>query len=329
LGYLGIVTHSLVEEEHRQVNFMARGIYHATLINTVSPTYAREIMTPAEGAGLDGMLRYRHSDVYGVLNGLDYEGWNPATDARLARNFDASCLEQRIQNKRALQARANLSQRDDVPLVAMVTRLDWQKGQDIIDHVIRLLMNDHAGEAQMVVLGTGTREYEEMLARMADEHAAKMKAFLYYDADLARLIYAGSDLFLMPSLFEPCGLGQMIAMCYGSVPVVRATGGLADTVQDGVTGFTFDDYSGPACWQALQRAINIFNVDRDGWRAIQHTGMAADFSWERSALGYQQLYERAIARMSAEQLPLRPFPPYVAHTHARQAGSISSTSQSS
>lgn len=295
--YLDIITHGLIEEEYGRVNFMARGIYHATLINTVSPTYAREIMTPAGGAGLDRLLRYRSFDVHGILNGLDYETWNPATDTRLARPYDASCIESRIHSKRALQTRANLPQRDDVPLVAMISRLDWQKGLDITGHVIHTLMNNYAGEAQFVVLGTGRPEYERMLARLADYHKGKMRAFLVYDADLAPLIYAGSDIFVMPSLFEPCGLGQMIAMRYGSVPVVRATGGLADTVQDGINGFTFDDYSSAAFWQALQRAIYIYNVDRESWQVIQRAGMAADFSWERSAYGYQQLYEWAIARM--------------------------------
>jgi starch synthase len=296
-SYLDVITHSLAEEDHGRVNFMARGIYHATLINTVSPTYSREIMTPEGGAGLDGLLRYRHFDVHGILNGLDYEVWNPSVDSRLARHFDVSDLDARLQNKRALQSRANLPQRDDVPLVAMVSRLDWQKGLDISGHVIHQLMNSYAGEAQFVVLGTGAPEYETMLAHMADYHKEKMTAFLYYDADLAPLIYGGSDVFLMPSRFEPCGLGQLIAMRYGSVPVVRATGGLADTVQDGITGFTFDHYSSEAFWQALQRAIYIYNVDRESWRAIQRTGMQADFSWERSAHGYQQLYEWAIARM--------------------------------
>jgi len=295
--YLDIITHGLIEEEHGRVNFMARGIYHATLINTVSPTYAREIMNPQGGAGLDGLLRYRHFDVHGILNGLDYDVWNPASDTRLARQYDVASLADRIHNKRALQARANLPQRDDVPLVAMVSRLDWQKGLDITGHVIHLLMNNAAGEAQVVVLGTGMPEYESRLAYLADYHREKMRAFMFYDADLAPLIYAGSDMFIMPSLFEPCGLGQMIAMRYGSVPVVRATGGLADTVQDGISGFTFDDYGSEPFWQALQRAIYIYNVDREGWRAIQRAGMAADYSWERSAYGYQQLYEWAIARM--------------------------------
>jgi starch synthase len=297
LDYLDIVTHGLIEEDYGRINFMARGIYHATLINTVSPTYAREIMTPEGGAGLDSLLRYRHFDVHGILNGLDYEVWNPAIDPRLASNYDMRSLEERIHNKRALQARAGLPERDDVPLVAMVSRLDWQKGLDITGHVIHLLMNSHAGDAQLVVLGTGAPEIEGTLRHLADYHKIKMKAFLFYDADLAPLIYAGSDIFIMPSRFEPCGLGQLIAMRYGSVPVVRATGGLADTVQDGITGFTFDNYSSEAFWQALQRAIYIYNIDREGWRAIQRTGMQADFSWERSAHGYQQLYEWAIARM--------------------------------
>ncbi len=295
--YLQLVTHSLNEEGYDEVNFMARGIHHATLVNTVSPTYAREIMTPAGGAGLDGLLRHRSYDVHGILNGLDYDDWNPQTDPQLARPFSAERLGDRLENKRALQARAGLPQRDDVPLVAMVTRLDWQKGLDITGHVLHLLLNNQAGDAQFVVLGTGAPEYEQMLAELTGYHRTRSAAFLTYAADLAPLIYGGSDMFLMPSRFEPCGLGQLIAMRYGSVPVVRATGGLADTVQDGVTGFTFNAYSSDAFWQALQRSIFIYNVDRPAWRAIQRNGMAADFSWQRSALGYQQLYEWAIARM--------------------------------
>jgi starch synthase len=296
-NYLGLVTHGLAEEAYGQVNFMARGIYHATLVNTVSPTYAREIMTSAGGAGLDGLLRHRAYDVHGILNGLDYAVWDPAADRRLAAPFTADTLEARRANKRALQQRAGLPQRDDVPLVAMVSRLDWQKGLDITGHVVHLLMNGGAGEAQFVVLGTGQPEYEAMFAQLAGYHRDKLAAFLTYDARLAPLIYAGSDLFLLPSLFEPCGLGQLIAMRYGSVPVVRATGGLADTVQEAVTGFTFNDYSAEAFWQALQRALYIYNVDRESWRAIQRNGMSADFSWPRSAQGYQQLYEWALARV--------------------------------
>jgi starch synthase len=294
--YLGIQTHSLAEEAYGEVNFMARGIYHATLVNTVSPTYAREIMTPEGGVGMDGLLRHRHYDVHGILNGLDYDVWDPTSDRRLASPFDTRRLENRAHNRRALQARATLPLRDNIPLVAMISRLDWQKGLNITGHVIHLLMNGFAGDAQFIVLGTGAPEYESMFARLAGYHREKMTAYLDYDAGFAPLIYGGSDMFIMPSRFEPCGLGQLIAMRYGSVPVVRATGGLADTVSDGITGFTFYDYSADAFWQALQRAIYIYNVDKESWRTMQYNGMIADFSWQRSAQGYQQLYEWAIAR---------------------------------
>ncbi len=295
-NYLQLLTHRLNEEGYGEVNFMARGIHHATLINTVSPTYAREIMTSDGGGGMDGLLRHRSYDVHGILNGLDYEVWNPAADDRLAQKFDIDHLENRQANKHALQARAGLPQRDDVPLLSMVTRLDWQKGIDLTGRVLHLLMNNYAGEAQFVVLGTGAPEYEAMLAQITSYHRQKSAAFLTYAPDLAPLIYGGADMFLMPSRFEPCGLGQLIAMRYGNVPVVRATGGLADTVQDGVTGFSFYNFAADDFWQAVQRAIFIYRADRETWRAIQHNGMQADFSWERSAHGYQQLYEWAIAR---------------------------------
>jgi starch synthase len=296
--YLGVITNALAEEPYGEVNFMARGIYHATVINTVSPTYAREILTPDGGAGLDSLLRYRRHDIHGILNGLDYEEWDPATDTSLAQKFDAEHLDDRRHNKRALQARAGLPVRDDVPLIAMVSRLDWQKGLDIIGHALHLLMNNFSGDAQFVVLGSGSPKYIDMFRQLASYHTDKLAAFLnVFDNNLAHLIYGGSDMFLMPSLFEPCGLGQLIAMRYGSVPIVRATGGLADTVQPGATGFTFDDYSSEALWQALQRALHIYRVDPENWRALQNAGLAADFSWQRSARGYQQLYEWAIARL--------------------------------
>ena len=297
LNFLALITHNLAEEPYGTVNFMARGIYHATILNTVSPTYGREIMTWEGGAGLHELLRFRHTDVHGILNGMDYDVWNPQTDKNLARPFDASDLDARLENKRALQQKLGLPQRDDVPLVGMVTRLDGQKGLEIVGHVVHLLMNNAAGEAQFVVVGTGDSRYEDMFRRLAGYHRNKMRAILAYAGDLAPLVYGGSDMFLMPSLFEPCGLGQMIAMRYGSVPVVRATGGLADTVHNGVTGFVFDPFSADAFWNALRNAIYIYNVDRESWRAIQHNGMTSDFSWRNSALGYQQLYEMALAKM--------------------------------
>jgi starch synthase len=297
LDYLGVHTHRITEERPGEVNFMARGIYHATMITTVSPTYAREILTTEGGRGLDGLLRYRHFDVHGILNGLDYATWNPATDPYLAAPFDATTLERRTANKRALQGRAGLPQRDDVPLVAMVTRLDGQKGLDIAGHVLHLLMNGYAGEAQAVVLGSGEPRHEAMLRHLAGYHRGRMASFVGYDAGLAPLIYGGSDIFLMPSLFEPCGLSQLIAMRYGSVPVVRATGGLADTVRAGVTGFSFTNYSADEFWNALREALALCRADGAGWRALQRQGMTTDYSWETSARSYQQVYEWAIARV--------------------------------
>ena len=298
VNYLGVQTQALSEEGYGQVNFMARGIYHATMINAVSPTYAREIMTPQGGNGLDGLLRYRHYDVHGILNGIDYELWNPSTDPHIAQHFDSSRMQDRIDNKLFLQQRLGLPQRADVPLVAMVSRLDKQKGLDIVGHALHLMLNNSAGDAQFVVLGTGARHYEEMFGSLARYHRSKMVAILNYSADLAPLIYAGSDIFLMPSLFEPCGLGQLIAMRYGSIPVVRATGGLADTVRDGITGFSFYEFTSGDLWNALARAMYIYYNDKDSWRAIQRHGMNSDFSWENSARGYQQLYEWAIARQN-------------------------------
>jgi starch synthase len=295
--YMGLLTHGLYEERYGEVNFMARGIYHATMISTVSPTYAREILGRSGGGGLDGLLRHRHFDVHGIVNGLDYAVWDPATDSHLAATFDVRSLDRRRENKRALQARAGLPLRDDVPLVAMVTRLDWQKGVDITGHVLHLLMNGYAGEAQCVILGSGAPHYEGMLRHLADYHRGRMTAFFGYDAALAPLIYGGSDLFLMPSLFEPCGLGQLIAMRYGAVPVVRAIGGLADTVRAGVNGFTFTGYSAEDFWSALREALHIYRVDPESWRSLQYQGMTSDFSWDPSARAYQQLYEWAIARM--------------------------------
>lgn len=294
--YLNLLTHRLNEESFGEVNLMARGIYHATMVNTVSPTYAREIMTPAQGGGLDGLLRHRQFDVHGILNGIDTSIWNPATDHHLAATFNTETLERRRINKRALQNRAGLPQDDHVPLVAMVTRLDWQKGLDITGHVIHRLLNSHAGDAQFVVLGSGGANYEEMLCHFASYHRERMNAFIGYNAELAPLIYGGSDIFLMPSLFEPCGLGQLIAMRYGCVPVVRSTGGLTDTVLPGKTGFTFHRYHADDFWHSLEEALLTYRGQPDRWNDLQVNGMQKDHSWENSAQSYVRLYEWAIAR---------------------------------
>jgi starch synthase len=320
LRYLGVRGSRLYEEGVDEVNVLARGIYHATMINTVSPTYAREILTPDGGMRLDGLLRYRQYDVHGILNGLDYDVWNPETDRHLARTYDANTLERRADNKRALQARMGLAQRDDVPVVAIVSRLDVQKGVDLVEAIVPRLLGPESARprsvtpespaallqslgtlsapaAQLIVLGSGAAEHETALRRLAAAHPGRMAAMLRYDPVVAPLIYGGSDVFLMPSRFEPCGLGQMIAMRYGCVPVVRATGGLVDTVQDGVTGFSFGPYDADAFWDALQRALRMYREEPAAWRVMQQRGMAADFSWTASARGYEHLYEWAIARV--------------------------------
>jgi starch synthase len=296
LAYLGIDSPRLIEEGPGEANFMARGIFHATMVTTVSPTYAHEILTPQYGERLDALLRYRHFDVHGIVNGLDYDIWDPSRDAQIASPFSADTLPARAPNKRALQERLGLPVAD-VPIVAMVTRLDAQKGLDITGHVVHLLLNRVGGDAQFVVLGSGAAEYEDMFRHLASYHRTTMAAILKYNAALAPLIYAGSDIFLMPSRFEPCGLGQMIAMRYGSVPVVRATGGLVDTVQEGTRGFLFEEYSVEAFWGALARAIDVYTNDRPAWQALQQGGMSADFSWTTSARGYQQVFDWAMARV--------------------------------
>ncbi len=278
------------------VNWMAQGIANADLVNTVSERYAQEILTPEIGMGLDPLLVQRQDRLLGVVNGIDYEEWNPLTDESIPHRFDIKTIDRRIANKTALQQQARLPVRADIPLVGMVTRLDSVKGMDLMDPVLEWLL---AGETQFVLLGTGQPEYHEMLERVQSRFPDRMRAFLKFDAVLARRIYAGADMFLMPSRVEPCGLGQMIAMRYGCVPVVRATGGLADTVVDYTTrrgrstGFTWEDCAPQPCIDALERALRLY-ADKKGWRRLQQRGMRADFSWSASAQKYVELYWRAI-----------------------------------
>jgi len=295
LAYMGAGGAPLFEEWPGEVNFMARGIHAATMINTVSPTYAREILTPEYGERLDGLLRFRHFDVHGILNGLDTDVWDPARDSHLAATYDASSLDRKAANKRALQERLGLPT-IDVPLVAMVTRLDAQKGLDISGPVVRQLVDGAAGDMQFVILGAGVAEYEEVFRLMAWFNPRKVAAIVRYDAALAPLIYAAADLFLMPSRFEPCGLGQMISMRYGTVPVVRATGGLADSVRDGDTGFTFGPHTVDAFGDAVRRSLAMYLGDRPAFDAMRRRGMGMDFSWTTSARGYEQLFTWAISR---------------------------------
>ncbi|MBU0704444.1 MAG: glycogen synthase [Chloroflexi bacterium] len=282
-------------EQPGTVNWMAQGIAHADLVNTVSERYAEEILTPEMGMGLAPLLQERKTRLFGVVNGIDYEQWNPATDTHIPHRFDSNTLDQRVTNKTALQQQARLPVRPEVPLVGMVTRLDKVKGMDLLEPVLEWLLAQER-KVQFVLLGTGDPQYHEMFQQVQARFPNRMRAFLKFDDALARRIYAGADMFLMPSGVEPCGLGQMIAMHYGCIPIVRATGGLADTVTDKRgrgTGFTFTEYTSEACQAALTRALNAYD-NKKAWRRMQQRGMAIDFSWSASAKKYIKLYHQAI-----------------------------------
>ena len=293
----GFMYHSEMVDLSEVVDFMARGIFFADVINTVSEKYAQEILTPEFGEKLDPLLRDRRDRLFGILNGIDSDVMNPATDKYIAQRFDANSLDKRVTNKLALQREANLQEDASVPLIGIISRLADQKGFDIlgdaIDHLLDLGI-------QFVLLGTGDPHYHEMFSRIAQTCPGRAAVFLTFNAELAQKIYAGSDMFLMPSRFEPCGLGQMIAMRYGNVPIVRATGGLADTVKDfdprsgEGNGFSFTSYDRWALFAAIIRALENFKY-RDTWSKLQVRGMGADFSWTASARKYVDLYYRAIA----------------------------------
>ena len=297
----GFQYHSEMADLNGVVDMMARGIYWADLVNTVSETYAQEILTPEYGEQLDPLLRDRRDRLFGILNGVDYEaggtGADPGTDPYIAAEYDAATLDRRLENKLALQREAKLPEEPDVPLIGIVSRLTDLKGFDIlgeaIDHILDL-------GVQFVLMGTGEQHYHNLFSQMVKKYPRQAATFLTFNTPLARRIYAGSDLYLMPSLVEPCGTGQLIAMRYGSVPIVRATGGLADTVQDydprtgQGNGFVFHDYDRWMLFATIVRAVEIFK-HRELWRQIQLRGMSADFSWEQSALKYLELYRRAVA----------------------------------
>jgi starch synthase len=287
----------LAVEQPGTVNWVAQGIAHADLLNTVSHQYAQEILSPDMGRGLDCLLRERQDRLFGVLNGIDYERWNPATDPDIPFRFDTETLDRRVANKTALQQQSRLPVRPDVPLVGMVSQLDEVKGMDLMEPVLEWLLGR---DAHFVLLGTGQPKYHDVFERLQARFPDRLRAFLKPDPVLARRIYAGADMLLMPSAVEPCGKEQMIAMRYGAVPVVRATGGLVDTVTDYTakrgrgTGFTFAEYAPGACQEALQRALKVYR-NRKSWRRLQQRGMAADFSWEASGREYAKLYRQAIA----------------------------------
>ena len=280
-------------EFHDRLNFMKGGLTYADALTTVSPGYAREILTHEHGEGLESLLLHRAHDLHGILNGIDAAEWDPARDPHLPAHFRAGHLEGKARCKAALQRELRLPVRPGVPLVLMIGRLADQKGLDIALPALPALLEQ---DVQLALLGSGRHDYERAMQRLAGERPDRMRALIGFDEGLAHRLEAGGDLFLMPSSFEPCGLNQMYSLRYGTVPVVRAVGGLADTVEDydgksRGSGFTFREYSPGALLTALRRALDVF---RDGaaWRGLQDRGMALDFSWARSAEHYQELYRR-------------------------------------
>ncbi|MEQ2985453.1 glycogen synthase GlgA [Collinsella sp. CLA-ER-H7] len=275
------------------INYMLGALRYADAITTVSPTYANEIQTPEFGEGLDGVLRERSYALQGILNGIDVAGFDPATDKRIAANYTVEDRSGKAVCKAKLQEELGLEVRDDRPLMVMVTRLTRQKGMDLVMYALDRILS---GGVQVAVLGTGDRDYEDGLRYFQDKHPGTMAARIEFDPALSQRMYAAADMFLMPSKFEPCGLSQIIAMRYGTLPIVRETGGLKDTVQpyneftgEG-TGFSFSNFNGDEMGDAVFRAARLFWDNRDAWNQLVTQAMSQDFSWTRSADKYLDLY---------------------------------------
>jgi starch synthase len=278
-------------EFYGRMSFLKGGIVHSEAITTVSPSYAREIQTPEFGCGMDGLLRQRRDVLSGILNGIDGAAWDPATDAHLALRYDVRSLDAKARNKEALQRRLGLALDPDVPLLGVVGRLAHQKGIDLVTAAAERLLP----AAQLAILGKGERELERGVRALAERHPGRVAASVGFDESLAHLIEGGADIFLMPSRYEPCGLNQMYSQRYGTPPVAAATGGLSDTIEDGVTGFLFRGFNDNSFVEAVHRAIALYrgnSGDRSAWRAMQRAGMARDFSWSTAARRYADLYLR-------------------------------------
>jgi starch synthase len=280
-------------EFHGSLNLMKAGLVFSDALTTVSPNYAREIQTADFGEGLDGVLRERAHKLTGILNGIDADDWDPSRDHFLPARYGPDDLAGKARCKEALQRELGLPVRDDAPVVAMIGRLAEQKGVDLVaaalPEILRL-------DLQLALLGSGRHDYEDLFRRLSRERPDRVAARIGFDEGLAHRMEAGADVFLMPSRFEPCGLNQMYSLRYGTVPVVRAVGGLDDTVDDhdgadGGTGFKFQEYHPGAMLRALKRAVELYR-DRRAWSGLQARGMACDFSWASSAAHYEQLFAR-------------------------------------
>jgi starch synthase len=294
-------------EFHGGLNMLKAGLVFADMLSTVSPTYAQEIQTPELGCGLDGLLRSRRDDLRGIVNGIDADLWNPARGTMLAARYDADTVDVgKAACKARLQRLSGLPERAEVPVFAQIGRLVHQKGWDLLAEVADDLLRR---DVQMVVLGEGYPHYHNLLVRLEREHPDKVRAFLEFSAPLSHEVEAGADLFLMPSLYEPCGLNQLYSLAHGTVPIVRGTGGLVDTIVDATpealasgtaTGFVFRDPTPAALRGAIDRALALW-PDRDAWGRLVRAGMRCDWSWDHSARQYGQLYEEVRRRAVAKE----------------------------
>ena len=283
-------------EFYGRVSFLKGGLMYCDAINTVSPTYAKEIQSPELGFGLDGVLRMRSQDLFGVLNGIDTTLWDPRTDALIPSHYDAGSLEGKAANKRVLKQRLALEGPDDVPLIASVTRLTHQKGIDLIADAMAQIA---AAPAQLVVVGAGERALVEKLRAAKARHPRHLATFIGFDEPLAHLVEAGADMFLMPSRFEPCGMNQMYSQRYGTPPIANPTGGLVDTIEDErsspaatATGFLLrSGLSATSLVEGVQRAVAAYG-DAARWTRLQRNGMAKDFGWGSAARAYSEIYSR-------------------------------------
>lgn len=295
--------HFEVLEMHGGVSFMKAGILAAEIISTVSETYAREILTPQYGAGMEGILWMRRDDLHGVLNGIDIDLWNPETDPHLPYHYSKTNLTGKYLNKKFLLEKIGMHNNPNRPLIGIVSRLVAQKGFDTVAEAIGELMEM---DVQWVVLGSGEERYERLFTSLHHTMPHKVWTYIGFNNELAHLIEAASDMFLMPSHYEPCGLNQMYSLRYGTIPIVRKTGGLADTVNDwhefqslgsdAGNGFSFHDATGYALSTTVSRAVHMFYNDKRTWHRIMMNGMNADVSWETSAQKYVQLYKMAVKK---------------------------------
>ncbi|MBI5474951.1 MAG: glycogen synthase [Ignavibacteriae bacterium] len=290
------------------VSFMKGGILFSEILSTVSETYAKEILTPQFGSGMESDLARRRDDLYGVLNGIDVDDWNPATDPHLPHHYSVTSLDVKRRNKQFLLDKIGMEYNADRPLIGVISRLVAQKGFDLVAGAAERLMEL---DAQWVILGSGEDSFENLFSSLHYARPQNVWSYIGFNNELAHLIEAASDMFLMPSQYEPCGLNQMYSLRYGSIPIVRNTGGLADTVHDwhehqarGSTegnGFLFDDATPYALYTTVERAVNTFYIDKDAWRQMMINGMSADYSWDSSARKYMRLYEMAMEKRRLSQ----------------------------